>query len=190
MEGKGRKFLDDQVYHPLVDPSENLAGPKVVRRFADEITFRLFKCFSRLGIFPSVKFMFSPVLGVFLRARTFYKKYTIVGEYTGVVEPLRWNISAALQLSDSVYDLLVLPDSRDSLCIVPEPYTGYVRYISGINNYKEESIKKRNVEALGHSIETKLRLFVVAIKDIRKGDMFYLDYNAGPEALYPTEDFK
>eukprot|EP01054_Gregarina_sp_Poly1_P000727 Gregarina_sp_Poly_1__726@NODE_1173_length_4867_cov_47_652708_g804_i0_p6_GENE_NODE_1173_length_4867_cov_47_652708_g804_i0NODE_1173_length_4867_cov_47_652708_g804_i0_p6_ORF_typecomplete_len136_score5_65_NODE_1173_length_4867_cov_47_652708_g804_i044014808 len=130
--------MDDLVYHPLVDRRHNRAGSQVTRRYGDELVFRIFKCFSRMGILPPIRFDMNPTFGVFLRAGESFKKYTVVGEYTGVVEAMRWNISAALQPSDSVYvssvvvvhlilikDLLVVPNSRRSLCIVPEPYTGY-----------------------------------------------------------------
>ncbi len=63
------------------------------------------------------------------------------------------------------------------------------RFICGVNNYDKEHLRKVNVSSVRFSYKNRIRIIFVAKKNIEKGDIFYLNYNAGTYEEYPTSDF-
>lgn len=89
-------------------------------------------------------------------------------------------------------------DPATSLVIIPEKFGNVARYLSGINNSKKESKKKQvdargicdiqNVQSLRYVIDGAIHVFLVALRDIKEGELLMYDYN-GLEKNYPTDHF-
>lgn len=133
------------------------------------------------------------------------KKNTLITEYVGEVDILAKNEHNS---NDSIMDLLrtgcrrmrvvKCRDSETSLVIIPEKFGNVARYLSGINNSKKESKKKQvkvmlmreeqNVQSLRYVIDGAIHVLLVAMKDIKEGELLMFDYN-GLDNNYPTEHF-
>eukprot|EP01068_Selenidium_serpulae_P011585 Selendium_serpulae@DN5689_c0_g1_i2.p2 len=168
-----------------IDPNTRRLRP------LDWTIFRLYKAFSVFGIYTNLAFRYSKSLGLYLVAVTDIPKTTVICEYAGNVEPLRWNLSS-MQTSkfDSIYDLLPVGDSRRSLVVVPDPHSNIARFICGVNNKDKASRKRVNVTSSRAIIGGRMHIMMWATSDIPAGSKLYIDYNADKlRAHYPTEDF-
>ncbi|KAK2444984.1 putative Histone-lysine N-methyltransferase ATXR5 [Trifolium repens] len=65
-----------------------------------------------------------------------------------------------LLLTDGVVSLVIFADNRANIA----------RFISGINNYTMEGKKKQNCKCVRYSVDGESRVFLVATRDIFKGD--------------------
>jgi hypothetical protein len=86
-------------------------------------------------------------------------------------------------------DLIRTPSSSTSLVICPERKGNLARFISGINNFNNKSIKKQNVNSIRYDIDGEVHVLLYAAKNIKKNDILYYDYNAGGFEGYPTDSF-
>ena len=86
-------------------------------------------------------------------------------------------------------ELLKTSSSQTSLVIYPANRANIARFISGINNFDKNAMKKQNVLSIRYDIDGKVHVLLYASKIIRKGEVLYYDYNAGSNGTYPTEDF-
>lgn len=191
IDAGGREFKDDSEYHPCVRSRQNMHLSK--RCWHDEVCYAVFKIFSRFGIFPPLRFLTTPAYGFFVVARDDIAAGTILGEYSGVVEPVRWNSADSIQVSavfDSIYDLpskSLAPSAL--LAIVPEPRTNLMRFVLGVNNDAKDAAEQINVHTIPINFKAHWSLFVVALKKIPKGFPLTLNYNAGEVSHYPTTNF-
>lgn len=86
-------------------------------------------------------------------------------------------------------DLLRTSSSSNSLVICPELKGNLARFISGINNFNDKSIKKQNLQSIRYNIDGEVHVLLYAHKNIKKHEVLYYDYNAGGFNSYPTEHF-
>jgi len=149
-----------------------------------------FKVFARFGIYPSLKFEWSPTVGLFITATEFIPAKTVLCEYSGVVERLRWYLVDSLNPGDSLYTLLQPVESEKALVVNPEPLTNIGRFFSGVNNSSRESRDKQNVRACRFGLENRMHIFLITTKDVPDGSVLILDYNEGDDEGYPTDEFE
>ena len=141
--------------------------------------------------------------GFIVRADEDIPNLTLVAEYVGEVEFAR---SRLFDNNDSIMDLLRTTHSKDSLVICPEKRGNMARFLSGINNYNENSKGKQNVslllmlklidkcnllqvKSIRFNVNNHVRVVLYVCRNIKKGEILYYDYNAGGFDEYPTENF-
>eukprot|EP00897_Mesotaenium_endlicherianum_P010576 jgi/Mesen1/9547/ME000064S08890 len=110
---------------------------------------------------------------------------TIIAEYTGQVELLE---SRQREPCDAMMGLLSPGPSHMELVICPDRYANIARFISGINNHSRGARKKINVRSIRFDVSGEARALLVAVRDIRRGERLYYDYN-GLDHDYPTHYF-
>jgi hypothetical protein len=86
-------------------------------------------------------------------------------------------------------ELIRTPSSSTSLVICPDKYGNLARFLSGINNAKEKSLKKQNICSIRLNIDGSVHVLLYACKNIKENEVLYYDYNAGGYNNYPTENF-
>lgn len=183
-------FCDDLVYIDKDCPAElnnSLLEPSIqkISSYNTQI-FKKFKIQSRKGEYGPVKVIDDSIQKFVVQATDDIPMNTIICEYAGEVTLLRKKLFAE---NDSIMDLIRTPSSSTSLVICPEKYGNLARFLSGINNTNEQLKKKQNVYSLRVNIDNSIRIFLLAAKNIKKGEVLYYDYNAGGYNGYPTECF-
>ncbi|XP_027339201.1 probable Histone-lysine N-methyltransferase ATXR5 isoform X1 [Abrus precatorius] len=113
------------------------------------------------------------------------KDMTIIAEYTGDVDYIK---NRERDDCDSMMTLLLASDPCEGLVICADKRGNIARFISGINNHTQEGRKKQNCKCVRYSVNGECRVFLVATRDISKGERLYYDYN-GYEHEYPTHHF-
>ena len=190
LEVKNILFSDDLVYIDKDCPesmNNSLLEPdiKEIAYYNKEIYYK-FKERSRKGEYPPVEIIDDPIQRFIVKAIDDISMNTLICEYTGEVTLLRKKI---FDRNDSIMELIRTPSSDTSLVICPEKYGNLARFISGVNNFKEELKKKQNVNSLRMSIDGTVHILLIAKRNIKKGEILYYDYNAGGYNQYPTYDF-
>ena len=190
LEVKNIKFNDDLIYLDK-DCPESMNNSlleqdiKEISLYNKEIYYK-FKERSRKGEYAPIEIIDDPIQRFIVKAIDDISMNTIICEYTGEVTLLRKKI---FDHNDSIMELIRTPSSDTSLVICPEKYGNLARFISGVNNFKEELKKKQNVNSLRLSIDGKVHILLIARRNIKKGEILYYDYNAGGYNQYPTQDF-
>ena len=85
-------------------------------------------------------------------------------------------------------DLILTPTCDTTLVIYPYKNANLGKFLSGINNSDECSKQKINVVSYKVLIEKRFHVILVVLKDIKKDDILYYDYNSSYN-LYETSDF-
>lgn len=86
-------------------------------------------------------------------------------------------------------ELIHTPSSSTSLVICPDKFGNLARFISGINNHNDKSMKKQNVQSVRFDVDGQVHVLLYALRQIKKNEILYYDYNAGGFDNYPTKDF-
>ncbi|XP_050204278.1 probable Histone-lysine N-methyltransferase ATXR5 [Mercurialis annua] len=184
------KFSDDLTYIPGMAPrSANQArfereGMQVLPK-EDIETLEQCRAMCRRGECPPLLVVFDSCEGFTVEADGQIKDLTFITEYTGDVDYIR---NREHDDCDSLMTLLLAKDSSKSLVICPDKRGNIARFISGINNHTADGKKKQNCKCVRYSINGECRVFLVATRDIAKGERLYYDYN-GYEQEYPTQHF-
>ncbi|KAI4317120.1 hypothetical protein L6164_025024 [Bauhinia variegata] len=184
------EFRDDLTYSPTMAPrAANQAefengGMQVLPR-EDKETLEYCKAMCRRGECPPLLVVFDSCEGYTVEADGPIKDMTFLAEYVGDVDYLK---SREHDDCDSMMTLLLATDSSQSLVICPDKRGNIARFISGINNHTQEGRKKQNCKCVRYSVDGECRVFLVATRDISKGERLYYDYN-GYEHEYPTHHF-
>lgn len=110
---------------------------------------------------------------------------TFIAEYTGEVD---YMCCRHYDSGNSIMGLLFSDDPVKELVICPDSRGNIARFLSGINNHTEEGRSKQNVRCVRYSINGEARVILIAMRDIRKGERLYYDYNAY-YTEYPTQHF-
>lgn len=145
-----------------------------------------FKERSRKGEYAPIEVIDDPVQRFVVKAIDDIQMNTIICEYTGEVTLLRKKI---FDKNDSIMELIRTPSSNTSLVICPENYGNLARFLSGVNNHNSKLKKKQNVYSIRLSIDQSVHILLLALKNIKKGEILYYDYNAGGYDEYPTSHF-
>lgn len=140
---------------------------------------------SKRGEFPPFMVVYDSREGYTVEADDLIKDMTIIAEYTGDVDYLN---KRERDDCDSMMTLLVGAKSSQSLVICADKRGNIARFISGINNHTQEGRKKQNCKCVRYNVDGECRVFLVATRDISKGERLYYDYN-GHEYQYPTHHF-
>jgi len=111
---------------------------------------------------------------------------TLICEYVGEVSFLANHLHDDC---DSLMDLLRTGRSKTSLVITPERKSNMARFISGVNNGSEASMRQQNVRSARFSVNGQAHVILFACRNISKGERLHYDYNALVKKGYPTEHF-
>ncbi|KAJ8428696.1 hypothetical protein Cgig2_006815 [Carnegiea gigantea] len=186
----GIEFSNELTYMPSMAPrSANQAefengGMQVFSKEDYEIV-ELCRAMARRGECPPLLVVYDSHEGYTIEADGPIKDMTFIGEYTGDVDYIK---NREHDDCDSLMTLLLATDPSKSLVICPDKRANIARFISGINNHTPESKKKQNVKCVRYNVNGECHVFLVATRDIAKGERLYYDYN-GYEHEYPTHHF-
>lgn len=104
--------------------------------------FKNFKEMTRNGNYAPLYVIEDKMQGYIVQAAEDIPKYTLLAEYVGEVDFAR---NRLFDKNDSIMDLLRTTRSSTSLVICPESRGNLARFLSGINNYKNNAQNKLNV---------------------------------------------
>ena len=190
LQVKGITFNDDLVYMDPDCPAK--MNNSLLETGINEISpynkkiYYSFKERSRKGEYAPVEVIDDPIQRFIVKAIDDIQMNTIICEYTGEVTLLRKKI---FDKNDSIMELIRTPSSNTSLVICPENYGNLARFLSGVNNYDSKLKRKQNVYSIRLSIDGTVHILLLALRNIKKGEVLYYDYNAGGYDEYPTEHF-
>ncbi|EEF45134.1 probable Histone-lysine N-methyltransferase ATXR5 [Ricinus communis] len=184
------EFSDDLTYSSGMAPrSANQArfeeGGMQVLTKEDIETLEQCRAMCKRGDCPPLLVVFDSREGFTVEADGQIKDMTFIAEYTGDVDYIR---NREHDDCDSMMTLLLAKDPSKSLVICPDKRGNIARFISGINNHTLDGKKKQNCKCVRYSVNGECRVFLVATRDIAKGERLYYDYN-GYEHEYPTQHF-
>ncbi|XP_068316652.1 probable Histone-lysine N-methyltransferase ATXR5 [Pyrus communis] len=184
------EFSDDLAYMPGMAPrSANQSkfedGGMQILSKEDTETLELCRAMCKRGECPPLKVAFDSREGFTVEADEQMKDMTFIAEYTGDVDYIKHRENDDC---DSMMTLLLATEPSKSLVICPDKRGNIARFINGINNHTLEGKKKQNCRCVRYSVNGQCRVFLVATRDIAKGERLYYDYN-GYEQEYPTQHF-
>lgn len=184
------EFSNELTYLPSMAPtSANQAkfedGGMQVLSKEDYETVEQCRVMASRGECPPLIVVYDSCEGYTVEADNPIKDMTFIGEYTGDVDYIK---NREHDDCDSLMTLLLATDSSKSLIICPDKRGNIARFINGINNHTPESKKKQNLKCVRYDVNGECRVFLVATRDIAKGERLYYDYN-GYEHEYPTQHF-
>ncbi|KAM1052437.1 hypothetical protein ACFX13_000025 [Malus domestica] len=184
------EFSDDLAYMPGMAPrSANQSkfedGGMQILSKEDTETLELCRTMCKRGECPPLKVAFDSHEGFTVEADEQMKDMTFIAEYTGDVDYIKHRENDDC---DSMMTLLLATEPSKSLVICPDKRGNIARFINGINNHTLEGKKKQNCKCVRYSVNGECRVFLVATRDIAKGERLYYDYN-GYEQEYPTQHF-
>lgn len=184
------EFSDDLTYMPGMAPrSSNQAkfeeGGMQVLSKEDTETLEQCRAMCKRGECHPLVVVYDSCEGFTVQADGQIKDMTFIAEYIGDVDFIR---NREHDDCDSMMTLLLATDPSKSLVICPDKRGNIARFINGINNHTPEGKKKQNCKCVRYSVNGECRVFLVATRDIAKGERLYYDYN-GYEQEYPTHHF-
>lgn len=184
------EFSDDLTYLPGWAPrSANQAklekGGMQVLPKEDIETLEQCRAMSKRGEWPPLSVVFDSCEGFTVEADGPIKDMTFIAEYTGDVDYLK---NREKDDCDSMMTLLLANDPSRSLVICPDKRGNIARFVNGINNHTVDGKKKQNCKCVRYNVNGECKVFLVATRDIAKGERLYYDYN-GYEHEYPTHHF-
>lgn len=184
------EFSDELTYSPNMAPrSVNQAkfesGGMQILSKEDTETLEHCRTMYKRGKCPPLIVVFDSCEGYTVEVDGPIKHMTFVTEYTGDVDYIK---NRENDDCDSMMTLLLATDPSESLVICPDKRGNIARFINGINNHTPEGRKKQNLKCVRYSVNGECRVFLVASRDIAKGERLYYDYN-GYEHAYPTHHF-
>ncbi|CAN6542383.1 unnamed protein product [Malus baccata var. baccata] len=184
------EFSDNLTYMPrMAHRSANQSkfedGGMQILSKEDTETLELCRAMCKRGECPPLTVAFDSREGFTVEADEQIKDMTFIAEYTGDVDYIKHRENDDC---DSMMTLLLATEPSKSLVICPDKRGNIARFINGINNHTLEGKKKQNCKCVRYSVNGECRVFLVATRDIAKGERLYYDYN-GYEQEYPTQHF-
>ncbi|XP_057432265.1 probable Histone-lysine N-methyltransferase ATXR5 [Lotus japonicus] len=185
------EYIDHLTYMPGMAPESanvsNLEMGVVHQTITKEDTKTLEYCkdMCTRGECPPLMVVFDSREGYTVEADSPIKDMTFIAEYTGDVDYIKNRESDD---GDSMMTLLLSRQHSQGLVICADKRGNIARFISGINNHTKEGRKKQNCTCVRYNVNGQFRVFLVAIRDIAKGERLYYNYN-GYENAYPTHNF-
>ncbi|PKI45239.1 hypothetical protein CRG98_034366 [Punica granatum] len=184
------EFSDDLHYLPGLAPRSanqakfEIGGMQVLSK-EDMETLEHCRAMCKRGMCPPLIVRFDPCEGFTVEADAPIKDMTLITEYAGDVDFLE---NRKTDDCDSIMTLLLASDLSKCLVICPDKRGNIARFVNGINNHTIEGKKKQNCKCVRYDVNGECRVFLVATRDIAKGEKLYYDYN-GYEHAYPTHNF-
>ena len=86
-------------------------------------------------------------------------------------------------------ELIHSSSSDISQVIIPEQYGKFGRFLSWINNTKNNT-RKKNIYCLRVNIEGSIHVLLLDKRYIKKGGLLYYDYNTGVYNAYNKSSFE
>lgn len=187
---KNIEFNDDLCYSdPECPQSMNNSslepGVQTISDYNRKVYYK-FKEKTRRFDYPPLEVVDDEIQGFIVRSTDDIPALTLICEYSGEVTLSRKKL---FDTNDSIMDLIRTPSSSTSLVICPDKKGNLARFLSGINNYNKNSLKKQNVHSIRFDIDGQIHVILYAGKNIRRNEVLYYDYNAGGFEGYPTESF-
>lgn len=184
------EFSDRLTYFPGMAPrSANRAdlenGGMQMLTKEDTETLERCRAMTKRGDCPPFMVVYDSCEGYTVEADGPIKDMTFIAEYTGDVDYIK---KRETDDCDSMMTLLLASDASNSLVICADKRGNIARFINGINNHTLEGKKKQNCKCVRYNVNGESRVFLVATRDISKGERLYYDYN-GYEHEYPTHHF-
>ncbi|KAL2906741.1 putative Histone-lysine N-methyltransferase ATXR5 [Bienertia sinuspersici] len=184
------EFCNELFYLPGMAPkSANQArfenGGMQVLSKEDYETVEQCRAMLKIGECPPLLVVYDLCEGYTVQADAPIKDMTFIAEYSGDVDFIK---NRERDDCDSLMTLLLATDPSNSLVICPDKRGNVARFISGINNHTPESKKKQNLKCVRYDVNGACCVFLVATRDIARGERLYYDYN-GYEHEYPTHHF-
>ncbi|GAB2232100.1 hypothetical protein Droror1_Dr00011122 [Drosera rotundifolia] len=184
------EYSDELTYSPDIAPrSANQAalenGGMQVLSKEDTETVNQCRAMCRRGDYPPLLVVYDSNEGFTVQADSPIKDMTYIAEYCGDVDYIK---NRERDDCDSLMTLLLATDPSQSLVVCPDKRGNIARFINGINNHTPEGKKKQNVKCVRYNVDGECRVFLIATRDIAKGERLYYDYN-GYEHEYPTHHF-
>jgi hypothetical protein len=115
---------------------------------------------------------------------------TIVCEYAGVVRIFE-NVEKETD-NDCLFDNLTYNSNGVQIDYVidPKPTANLGKYVSGINNIDSELRRKKNCYSFRTKIDGTIHVLLVTLRNIRRGEIIYYDYNGGDKKEMDTRLYK
>ncbi|KAG0581882.1 hypothetical protein M758_3G016800 [Ceratodon purpureus] len=151
----------------------------------DKVTLDRCKAMCKRGEWQPLMVTYDLRQGFVVEADEDIPNMTFIAEYTGEVD---YMCCRHYDSGNSIMGLLFSDDPVKELVICPDRRGNIARFLSGINNHTEEGRSKQNVRCVRYSINGEARVILIAMRDIRKGERLYYDYNAY-YTEYPTQHF-
>lgn len=156
--------------------------------------FSQFKQLSCKGNYAPVQVVYDKIQGYVVQAIEDIGAMTLICEYAGQVYTYR---DQMFTKSDAMMTLLKTSRAQTSLVIIPDRFGNLARYLSGINNYKNERywlmclnifrFRKQNVCSIRFDVDGEARVILYAYRNIKAGELLYYDYNEGGDNAYDTK---
>ncbi|CAK8567898.1 unnamed protein product [Lathyrus sativus] len=184
------KFSNSLTYSPGMAPREanqSTFENGGMQNLNKEDTKTLERCITmtKRGKFPPLMVVFDSCQGYTVEADGPIKDMTFIAEYTGDVDFIK---NREADDCDSMMTLLLSGNPATSLVACADKRGNIARFISGINNHTPDGKKKQNCKCVRYNVNDESRVFLIATRDISKGERLYYDYN-GYENQYPTQHF-
>ena len=183
---KKMKFCDDLSFKNVNIPPKYLETIQEIDKKDEEAFLKFKKEFTSKKYFGPLQIKWHCKQGFVVEASDQIEPNTLICEYTGEV----------IDKSDDFYsdDLMEYATFDDkNYVIAPRRKGNIARFISGINNSKKFCKQKQNLTSIKFRIKNKIRIALYTIKRVKKGQILYYDYNAGPLSKkfgIDTDDFE
>lgn len=130
-----------------------------------------------LGFLPPVRLLQTDSQQFFAEALSDIKAGTLLCEFAG--EVCRWRDLLLIDESASLMELLSTQSSYTSLVLWPGRFANFSRFVNGVNNTDGSKSLKQNLNTYRCVIDNQIKVLVYVLKNVKKGNILYLDYNAG-----------
>ncbi|GBG71922.1 hypothetical protein CBR_g10858 [Chara braunii] len=191
LTASGVEFSDRLTYVPGLAPRScnraqlEIGGMQVMPK-TSRAAYALCKEMTKRGECAPLLVRHDSKQGFVVEAADAIPDLTIIAEYTGDVDFVR---NRENDPGDCIMGLLTPRDPDMELVICPDKRGNVSRFLSGINNYDRAARKKINVRCVRFAVDGEAIALLVSVKDIRKGDFLYYDYNGLSRDGYPTHHF-
>jgi len=140
--------------------------------------FEEFKQNMRAGLYPPIRLVYEQNVGLTVEAIVPIPKHTLITEYVGCVTTVAQSGETS---SDSLMILLDTGDIKTSLVIDPSRCGNIARFLSGVNNASQRSLRKVNVRTRRFEVNGRCRVALFTSRKVAAGEKLCYDYNAGME---------
>jgi hypothetical protein len=138
--------------------------------------FKEFKHNLRAGLYPPIKLVYEQNDGLSVEAMVDIPKHTLISEYVGSVTTIDKSGETS---SDCLMVLLDTGNIKTSLVIDPSHSGNIARFLNGVNNSSQHSLRKINVRTLRFVLDGRCRVAMFTSRNVKAGERLYYDYNAG-----------
>jgi hypothetical protein len=140
--------------------------------------FKEFKHNLKVGLHPPIKLVYEQNDGLSVEAMVDIPKHTLISEYVGSVTTIDKSGETS---SDCLMVLLDTGNIKTSLVIDPSRSGNIARFLNGVNNSSQRSLRKVNVRTRRFVLDGRCRVAMFTSRKVKAGERLCYDYNAGME---------